>query len=288
MLWQRLLTAAVGIPIALLLVYLGSWYLAAAVALLAIVGLREFYRLMARRGRYAYPWLGYPLAVSLMGLLVAASLGAGVPVDNVIPWRSELAAVSSAFVVLAIWMLLPARSSREPSILATLAGHLYVPQLLSYLLRLRTLDVPPIALAGVDLTLPAGLCWVGLVMVVCWSMDTAAYAVGKTLGRRKLCPTISPGKTVEGAAAGLLAAVLLTAGLGAWLGLPIRQGLILGLALGVAGQLGDLLESVLKRRAGVKDSGTILPGHGGVLDRFDSLLFSAPVAYYYLCYALGI
>jgi phosphatidate cytidylyltransferase len=135
---------------------------------------------------------------------------------------------------------------------------------------------------------PYGAGWLALVVAACWAADTAAYAVGKTLGRHKLCPSISPGKTVEGAVGGLIGAMLLTFLLGQWLGLPTGHALALGALLGVAGQLGDLAESKLKRWAGVKDSGSILPGHGGVLDRFDSLLVNAPLAYYYLRFIAGM
>jgi phosphatidate cytidylyltransferase len=280
---QRVLTAVVGIPVALAVIYAGGWYLAAAVALLAVAGLRELYRLMAARGRRALPWLGYPLAAGLMAGIVAFPL----PFSGILPLATEAALVILAMAIVVWWALSPARASDDIKLIGTLAGHFYVPQLLSYLVRLRAWDAPAISLAGVGLTLPAGACWVGLVMVVCWGMDTAAYAVGKTLGRHKLCPKISPGKTVEGAVGGLLGAVLLTAGLGSWFGLPVRHGLILGAAMGIAGQVGDVFESIIKRRAGVKDSGAILPGHGGILDRFDSLLFNAPLAFFYLRVAVG-
>jgi phosphatidate cytidylyltransferase len=124
-------------------------------------------------------------------------------------------------------------------------------------------------------------------MVSVWGMDTAAYAVGRAIGRRKLCPGVSPGKTVEGALAALVAPAVLISAAGYRLGLPLHHGIILGGGIGVVGQAGDLFESMLKRRAGAKDSGTLLPGHGGILDRFDSLLFAAPLAYFYLSLSLG-
>jgi phosphatidate cytidylyltransferase len=116
--------------------------------------------------------------------------------------------------------------------------------------------------------------------------DTAAYLFGYMLGKRKLIPSVSPGKTVVGGVAGLITAGI-TGALVGWIAVglhpdPTRSALIgggMGLALGVAAQMGDLVESVLKREAGVKDSGTMLPGHGGVLDRFDALLFTLPLTY---------
>lgn len=283
MLRQRVLTAIIGIPLGLLLVWLGGWYLAGAVALLALAGLRELYRLMKARDRLAYPWLGYPLAIFLMVAVTPSSSHHLGPVSL----KLEAILLAAAMAIGAALLLSSTRPGAASGFLMTLAGHMYVPQLLSYVLRLRALGGPHVELPGSAVTVSAGLCWLAVLMLAVWGMDTAAYAVGKAAGRHKLCPKISPGKTVEGAIGGLLAAVALTAGLGHWLSLPLAHGLILGASIGVAGQVGDLFQSLLKRRAGVKDSGSLLPGHGGVLDRFDSLLFAAPLAYFYLSFALG-
>ncbi|MCJ7749555.1 MAG: phosphatidate cytidylyltransferase [Armatimonadetes bacterium] len=284
MLRQRLLTAGLGMPVGLLLIWLGGWYLVGTVALLALGGLRELYRLMKARDRLAYPWLGYPLAISLMVAVTTSSPESLGPL-----WlKLEPILLAAAMAIGVAWVLYSSRADAASRLFTTLVGHMYVPQLLSYVLRLRALGGPPVELPGSAVAVSAGFCWLVVLMLAVWGMDTAAYAVGKTLGRHKLCPKISPGKTVEGAIGGLLAAVALTAGLGHWLGLPLAHGLILGASIGVAGQAGDLFESLLKRRAGVKDSGSLLPGHGGVLDRFDSLLFAAPLAYFYLSFALGV
>lgn len=279
MLWHRLLTAAVGIPVALLLVWAGGWWLAGAVTLLAVVGLAELYRLLAARGRYAYPWLGYPLAVvTLMAL--------GHRFSPPPYWRFELPAAIVLVCGSVAWLILWSRRARGLELAETVAAHVYVAGLFSYMLRLRWVGGAPISLASGRASVPAGAAWVFVLLAVCWGMDTAAYAVGKLWGRHKLCPKISPGKTVEGAVAALAGAVALSVGLGLAFGLSATGGLALGVMLGIAGQAGDLAESMMKRRAGIKDSGAILPGHGGVLDRFDSLLFNAPVAFYYLHHVL--
>jgi phosphatidate cytidylyltransferase len=274
----RALTAVIGIPAGLLLIYAGGWWLTAAAALLSLAGLRELYQLLAARGRPVYAGLGYALALLL---LLAATL---VPAPR--PLLGSLA-IEAALVALGVaaasrWLLARAVAPKGGRLFDTLAAHVYVPQMLSYLLRLRALGG---AVTLGTLHLPAGACWAAGLMVAIWGMDTGAYAIGKAIGRHKLCPTISPGKTVEGAVAALVAATVLMLAIGRYLGLPLGHGVMLGLGLGVIGQLGDLFESALKRAAGVKDSGSLLPGHGGVLDRFDSLLLSAPLTYYYLMLA---
>jgi phosphatidate cytidylyltransferase len=291
MLLHRLLTAAVGIPAALVVVYFGGWQLGIFVAMLAVLGLRELYRLAAvsrpddPAGSARVPgwicWSGYALAPTAVS---AALVWPELPVASLL---AALGVLGAALLSL-IWRS-AARGPLPGSAGASVAivGSLLLPGLLVYLIHLRWLGHDDhIAVAG--MTIPQGAGWLGLVVAVCWTADTCAYAVGKTIGAHKLWPSVSPGKTVEGAVGGLVGAMLLTVGLGGGLGLAITEAATLGLLLGVSGQLGDLAESRLKRWAGVKDSGAILPGHGGVLDRFDSLLVNAPLAYYYLRFIAGI
>ncbi|MDR2860833.1 MAG: phosphatidate cytidylyltransferase [Elusimicrobiota bacterium] len=120
-----------------------------------------------------------------------------------------------------------------------------------------------------------------LLFVTVWVLDTAAYAIGKRYGKRKLSPHISPNKTIEGAIAGLVSGILFSILISNFFGLfPAWKAAILGLVIAIAGQFSDLAESLIKRDADIKDSGAIIPGHGGVLDRFDSYLFAAPIVYY--------
>jgi phosphatidate cytidylyltransferase len=288
MLWQRALTAIIGIPLGLLIVYLGGWWLASAVALLALLGLAELYRLTAARSLKAYVWLGYPLA------LLSVALPALRPANST-SWQIELPVLCLGLLALLVWAVILFPGESGGRLLATIVGVGYVAHLLSYLLRLRALAAPPLHLGRSGVLLDFGALSLAGVLVISWGMDTAAYAIGKTIGRHKLCPNLSPGKTIEGALAALLAATLL--GMGLFACLPgsagvspafLAQGALFGAILGIAGQLGDLFESLLKRRAGVKDSGALLPGHGGVLDRFDSLLFNAPAAFFYLRITLGL
>jgi phosphatidate cytidylyltransferase len=291
MLLHRLLTAAVGIPVALAVIYSGGWQLGIFVAALAVLGLRELYRLVAAAHREDPPgsarlpgwicWPGYALAPAA----VSAAL-----VWPQLPVAALLIAVGVAGTVLLSLIRRFTGSGPSPGsagLRVAIVGSLLLPGLLAHLIHLRWLGHDArVAVAG--MAIPQGAGWLALVVAACWAADTCAYAVGKSLGAHKLWPSVSPGKTVEGAIGGLVGAVLLTVGMGRWLGLAIADGAVLGLLLGISGQLGDLAESKLKRWAGVKDSGAILPGHGGVLDRFDSLLLNAPLAYYYLRFAAGI
>ena len=295
MLRQRALTAAVGIPVTLLVIYAGGWWLVGAAALLSVLALRELYRMTLRHWPpwaarllpvfSSVRWAGYGLAIALPAAHVQVLLGGREARFAELILASTLVLTG---VAAAAARVLPAgHPARLTHAWVTCLGTLYLPALFSYLVRLRALGEETDALRGLDMVIPSGIFWLLLVFATCWTMDTAAYGVGRKWGKRKLCPTVSPGKTVEGSIAALMASVFIVCGLGWWFGLPLWQGLLLGMILGVVGQLGDLAESKLKRWAGVKDSGAMLPGHGGVLDRFDSLLFNAPVAYYYLWYVVG-
>ena len=125
------------------------------------------------------------------------------------------------------------------------------------------------------------------ISVCVWSCDTFAFLIGRKFGTRKLAPRLSPNKTVEGSMGGMIGAMLTGMAFGHWIHVPLLHGLIVGAIAGVFGQLGDLLESAMKREVNVKDFGDIMPGHGGVLDRFDSLIFAAPLAYLYLRLVAG-
>ncbi len=152
--------------------------------------------------------------------------------------------------------------------IVSLFGALYVGMLLSYLILLRQM--------------PGHLAILGLVFGGTWGCDTLAFFVGIRYGRHKLCPQISPKKTIEGAVGGVVGSILITTVLGMAISVPARHFIPLGFLIAAAAQMGDLVESGLKRYVGVKDSGNLIPGHGGMLDRADSLIFVAPVVYYYI------
>ena len=150
-----------------------------------------------------------------------------------------------------------------------LMGFLYVPLLLGHLVLLRGL--------------PHGIQWILLLLVIVMAGDSGAYFVGSSYGRRKLYPVVSPNKSAEGAAGGVAGSIIgaIIARFLFFTELTMVDAIVTALLLGIIGQLGDLFESLLKRSFGVKDSGAIVPGHGGILDRLDSILFAAPAAFYY-------
>ncbi|MFH1452723.1 MAG: phosphatidate cytidylyltransferase [Armatimonadota bacterium] len=163
-------------------------------------------------------------------------------------------------------------------------GFVYVPYFLSYLFMLRTIPGEFIVW-GTEVS--AGACFVIYLIFITAFCDMGAFFVGKYLGRNKLWPQISPKKTIEGAVGGLICSIIIAYFMGKLLGMPVYNlfgipvsfSIFLGMTLAIAAQLGDLFESLLKREAGVKDSGSILAGHGGILDRFDSYFFTAPIMY---------
>jgi phosphatidate cytidylyltransferase len=183
----------------------------------------------------------------------------------------------TAAVVLSLVLLvfLPKREGLFHHWAWTIAGILYVGWLQSFLVSLR---------------LDAGRDWLYLALFVTFGSDTAAYFIGKAIGRHKLAPKISPGKTWEGAIAGVFGAVIVSFlfTLNTPLQLPLSywQAILLGVLVSVFGQLGDLAESLLKRNFGVKDSGNLMPGHGGLLDRMDSVLFAGVVVYLYYAFVV--
>jgi len=222
---------------------------------------------MLRAGGYR------PLAFVLVGLSVLLPMDAWLrPPADVWSAAPDGAVLIEIGVLLGLLALL-ARRSTEGALIdwaISLALALYIGGLMQFYLPLRRL---PTDFPGF---------WVIALLVVSWFCDSAAYFVGGRYGRTKLAPVISPAKSVEGAIAGLATAALVGLILGFVAGLPLLLVGGYGLAIGVATVLGDLSESLIKRQTGVKDSGVLIPGHGGLLDRMDSLLFCAPVAVLYL------
>jgi phosphatidate cytidylyltransferase len=280
--WQRVLSGLVGLPALVFCVFWrGGLPFMVGIAVLSLIGLAEFYGACRKQGYRPLSWLGY--AASALFLLAAHASGREWIGDRMSPTLTSLLLVGLVVEL--------GRQERAPvrNLGATLLGAVYVGWLFSYLILLRNDGAGLLARVGGHLTqrLPGPLgdagAWVVLLVVFStWACDTAAFFTGRAFGRHRLAPALSPGKTVEGAIGGWLGAVAMALLLGGVLGLEARTGAALGVLIGVLAQVGDLCESALKRELGVKDFGGLLPGHGGVLDRFDSLLLTAPVVYYVL------
>lgn len=284
MLRQRIVTAIVGIPAVAALVYAGDLWLFGLAAVLVLLGFHEYSRLWAARG-VRVPWRLGALGCLLL-LAWADYLARGVPkalsAGAAFGWAGWFAAAPSvALLVLLVvagamvYQVLHFDEMDFTGTAATAFGVLYLGLGFGHLILLRTA-----AYFGSPTPVWWGLAPVALAFFTTWAADTVAYWAGLRFGKHKLAPLVSPGKTWEGGIAGALAASLVGLALAPLLGWDRPLGFVAGLTLAVAGAFGDLAESALKRHCGVKDSGSILPGHGGVLDRFDSSLFVLPLAYY--------
>jgi phosphatidate cytidylyltransferase len=263
----RVLTALVGVPVILGALYLGGWVFGLLVLAAALLSQWELYRMMEQGGLRPLKWAG--VVIGLLGGLHA-----------LVPQAAALA-VACFVLLLALSPFLQGDEQPLASLAGTMLGVLYPTVLLTFLIDLRLaggLAIEEREAFGLTL----------LVFVLIWATDTFAYYVGRAVGRRPLAPKVSPKKTWEGAAGGVVGALVAAAVLKVALldSLPWVHVLGLALVCSVAGQLGDLAESRLKRSVGVKDSGTLLPGHGGLLDRFDALIVVAPLAYLYLAVVL--
>jgi phosphatidate cytidylyltransferase len=259
---KRLASVIVLLPVFLLIVIKApGWMFSALVVLASAAALWELTRILEQAGRPLHRRLGV-----IAGVAVTAAFAGSSPTA---PLAFPVVALTvAAGVILAAPLGRPGPPAME-AVANTLLVVIYVGWLLGYGILLHH-------------TSPRGDELVLFVVGVTWVGETAAYLVGSTLGRRPLAPLISPRKTVEGAAAQMVASLATGAALGAWL-LPSCGGAVAILAggvLGLVGQVGDLVESVIKRSVGTKDSGGLIPGHGGVLDRIDSLLFNLPAFYY--------
>ena len=258
---NRWLTAAVALPVLAFIIGLGpGWLLLSLVVLVTAGGMLELLDLLLPERK---SWVRI------------AALAAGLLLPLATYWKGILglttATVAAIFVVLTIHLVLYAKEKPIlQSLGATVFAQLYIPFLLSHVLLL--------------FQVPSGRRWIFFLFFVIFAGDTGAYYVGHRWGRHKLWPAVSPNKTVEGAIGGLLSSLAIALLVGKLLLSLGKFGttflLSMGLVIALAGQIGDLMESMLKRVSHVKDSSSILPGHGGLLDRLDSLLFVFPLTYY--------
>ena len=267
---RRIIFAVIAAPASVAIVYWGDWALAIVLSVLAALAAWEFFRMARETGALPLEPAGIALAALLPIAVHAQRLG--------LYTLSLTAIVAMALVLFAstIWLRGPT-GKPVSSVSITAFGVLYA-GVFAYIYALRYHDYAVGAVAGTAL--------VFLPIFLTWTTDVGAYAFGRMFGRKKLIPSVSPGKTVEGAVGGLgltivicLLYVRFVLMPYAQLGLTIQGAVLFAIVVSVAAQTGDLAESLLKREAGVKDSSSILPGHGGILDRFDALLFVMPIAF---------
>jgi len=271
---RRILTALLLIPPAIYLIgWAPQWLLLAAVIVAVELCLYEFFKLCQNAGFKPLSALGY-----LAGAVLCA-------VRTVETGRVELYSLTLlvAFVLMTLTLALGMIRDLKAylgAIAATVFGVLYIGLALSLLLPLRfsRLGAESLGLAGAA-GATAGRNLMLLLFLVIWADDTFAYLVGHAMGRKLLFPSVSPKKTLEGSLAGFLGSLLVAWGFTRlfWHAASLRKVMLLAVLVAVSGQIGDLAESAMKRSANLKDAGTVLPGHGGLLDRVDSLLFGAPV-----------
>ena len=270
---KRIVASLIFIPCLIVIARRGGYYYLALINIMILIGLWEFYKMMEAKGLKPY---------KAMGIISGLALSWYVFFQQGIYANLFLSVIFIGIMVLEL-----ARKEKGLAVYhisVTVFGVFYIGWLGSHLILLRELP----HMKGLDYSL--GFSFVIVTFALTWCYDTGAYFVGSWLGRRKLFPSISPGKTLEGAIGGVLCSIagifVVRAVIAPYL--TILQSVGLAIGASVFGQLGDLCESMIKRDVKIKDSSRTIPGHGGVLDRFDSLLFTAPLIYYVLKYVIFI
>ena len=292
----RIISGVVGIIIAAIIIQLGGAVFAVFAAILSLIGWYEFAKAMSKKGIESTFVLG---ALTLIIMFCCAWLG------NI---EELLAVVTIGTLTIFLTTVLLHGSIRPIDACASIAGVLYIGLPFVHLILLRFLDddkidtplnsvtnminggLPAVSmevgnaaneLMSFNFDVGSALIWI--LFICTWSSDTFAYFVGTAIGSHKLASSISPNKTVEGFIGGLIGTTAMAVVVGTFLfSFPMIEMAVLGFLMAIVATLGDLVESVLKRFAGIKDSGMLLPGHGGMLDRFDSIFYTAPVFYYYV------
>ena len=284
--WSRIISGIVAIILALGMIILGGWYFTVGFSVIVFLGQLEIFQLVRAKG--IIPAVKTTLVTSQI-LLITAYISPSL-VDAILP-------LAGTFIC--FYLLFQPKFATIADVAASILGLFYGGYLPSYWIRLRVLgstDASNLLFGGYwpkDWShfdqLPVGLTVTFLAFACIWAADIGAYAFGRLLGRTPLS-NISPKKTVEGAVFGIVGSIVVGA-IGSWyLGWPVwpLSGAALGILIGISSLLGDLTESLMKRDAGVKDSGQLIPGHGGILDRTDSYVFTAPLVYYFVTLLLPL
>lgn len=261
----RSLTILVAVPIIWGCVFYGGLYFLGMLLLLALFSVNEFYSLMMKKGYYPAFVVGNVITIFFI-VFAYYSLNKG--------WEPAHAAILTiaATIALMAGVFLKREEDTIVDVAVTVLGMIYIGWFFSYFLFIR------------NLTDHGG--YLFFLMFTIWGMDTVAYLVGKKFGKHKMAPNISPNKSWEGAIAGFITCIIAADIFSGFAQINGTHAIILGVIICVVAQLSDLVESVIKRDAGVKDASSIVPGHGGVLDRMDSFILTAPLMYYYVVWVI--
>jgi len=271
MLRDRARSAAILVPPLLLAVWLGGGWVLLVVALATAIGAWETFRLLTAAGHSSFPALGVVVAIAI-------ALGDSV---KVLPGGSGILIAGIGVVLIGVAALTRQDPREGLAVFATTTFAAMYVGLLGFVARLASTEAF-VDQNGILGWLGSDRAWIVALIFVVWAYDTAAYLVGRRFGRTPFMHHISPRKTLEGVGGGLVASLVVGVALFAALGRPAIAGAVFGLLVAAAAQAGDLVESMLKRAAGAKESGRLIPGHGGLLDRIDSFLFAAPVAFFFV------
>ena len=266
----RIITGVIGIALAAYVIQTGGTLFAGFALGLALIAWFEYARAFAERG------MGLTMLTGFLGIALLWYTG----------WQgnAELMVAAATLVVLVVMLesVLLHGSVSIIDAVTSAAGILYIGFPFTYMVMLRAWPGHEITTQLGEFEFGCALIWI--MFIGTWASDTFAYFTGSAIGRHKLCSRISPNKTIEGFLGSVVGTTAAVAGLGVFFSLPVQEMAVLGFAISILATLGDLVESVAKRYTGIKDSGNIIPGHGGIWDRFDSVLFTAPLVYYFVKY----
>lgn len=248
-LYKRFFSGLIGFLLLLLVIIKGGYLLKISLYIVALIGLREFYKAMENINIKPIYFIGYLGSTGIFLCFI---------VNN-----NLFNIILTTIVLISLVSIVFFKKIKLEDVSITIIGMLYIPFLLFHIIYL------------------SGSKYIWLIFIIAFGTDTFAYIVGNLLGKRKLCPMVSPNKTIEGSIGGILGSVLLVLIYSAIFKLDNLWIIVIISFIGsIASQLGDLTASMIKRQVGIKDYGFIMPGHGGVLDRFDSIIFTAPLIYY--------
>lgn len=258
---KRTATIIIVVPLVFLTILWKKFPFFIVIMIVALLGLRELYSIARKQGYKPLYILGAILTSYFILVSVYDIYSLNYYIENI---------VITFFIILSFIIQLFKKDYSKvlTEISITIFGSIYLGYLFSFILKIKDL--------------PNGNYFLISLLIITWANDTGAYLIGTKLGKNKIFPRISPKKTIEGSIGGIIFGIASTFAFKGWLNLTFNELLSLGLLISIIAQLGDLFESVLKRGSGIKDSGTLIPGHGGILDCLDSLMFTAPVFYYYI------